>query len=534
MNIFSSPALSGLLGTALVGTVRPAAGMAQAFSGSQEAPARLVAELLTDADDLALPLLRAAGVAALCARAGVRPAAMNDAPPDPAADESRPEAEGAALSAHLERALSGNAPLRLPMEACRRLHSAGLRLPAALLPAALDAGRRSTALRPALEPVLGERGRWLAALNAEWRYACGTQAQAPREQRWQEGSAEQRRAVLREEREEDPVAARERLTRELPELAAKERAELLPVLMTGLCADDEPLLAGLLKDRSREVRQAALRLLLCLPGSAHSRRITDRLAPLLAQERVLLVRRRWTLDAPAAACADWKDDGLEAERPKQESLGERAWWLFQLVRQTPPGWWTQHTGMAPAELLAWAAKTDWREALLRGWRDAVFATGDAEWCEAVLEAGKGPAWGGNTASLLALLPLPRRERHWTRQLAECAGQPERFRALAQQLLAACPAGEGLSAEFSIALASALRQLAESGALAQDWYLRSLLPELGCLLHPAALAGLAPEALRPRQPDVPPALLEALSQIEQVLAARRAFHALPSSSTVTPS
>lgn len=45
------------------------------------------------------------------------------------------------------------------------------RLPARFLPALLESAMRHATLRPALLPVLGERGRWLAALREDWAWA---------------------------------------------------------------------------------------------------------------------------------------------------------------------------------------------------------------------------------------------------------------------------------------------------------------------------------------------------------------------------
>jgi hypothetical protein len=83
------------------------------------------------------------------------------------------------------------------------LDQAGQRLPYALLVERLNEGRRSVELRTWLTPVLGERGRWLAGLNPQWSYASGVQETANAELIWQEGSIEQRVALLHSERETD-------------------------------------------------------------------------------------------------------------------------------------------------------------------------------------------------------------------------------------------------------------------------------------------------------------------------------------------
>ena len=61
-------------------------------------------------------------------------------------------------------------------------------------------------------------------------------------------------------------------------------------------------------------------------------------------------------DAPRAADPEWSSAAIDVARPQNDALGERAWWLYQLVRQVPLRWWCEHTGMDAAALLAWAAK----------------------------------------------------------------------------------------------------------------------------------------------------------------------------------
>src|SRR5436190_1181360 len=76
---------------------------------------------------------------------------------------------------------------------------------------ALAAGTRSVALRPALLAVIGERGRWLARWNHDWRWAAEALPEladgvpADTETIWQEGTAAQRLAILRLVRGEDAV-----------------------------------------------------------------------------------------------------------------------------------------------------------------------------------------------------------------------------------------------------------------------------------------------------------------------------------------
>jgi hypothetical protein len=502
---------NSLLQTALVGTARqpvsPAEGMAGEFAGLLQA---------IQAAEAQGQLLRAAGAVAIGRRAGFVAPSLSPAETPVAAADERPALEDPALQAAIADALASG-PLRLQHEGLAVLAAAGLRLPHSLLPAALDAGRRAVDLRPAVIPALGERGLWLAAINDEWRYAVGASELADAQTRWDEGSLEQRRAVLAEQRRIDPAAARERLAAELPQLPAKERAALLGALAQNIGPDDEALLDAQLKDRARDVRQAAVELLQRLPASAHVQRIEAFLAPLLSQEG-----GAWQLKAPDAADPRWKDDAVDAARPTHESLGERAWWLYQLVRQAPLAWWTTRTGMAPAALLDWAAKGDWKDALLRGWNDAIVATPDFDWCDAMLDRVRAQrAWVGQ---LLALLPRERRERHWLRELGESGNGVQEVVAFAEQ---ACAPGETPSAELSLKLASALRTRVERGDLANDYVLRQVLGDAAALLDASALHLLAD---LPRAAEESPGLANALSDTARIVRARQLFSTLRSQPT----
>ena len=507
-----SSAWTALLPAATVGTDRQ--------PGPWPLPPGDIGALARQAAEGAEPatgLLRAAAVLATCALAGAQGAAWAEPLPAAAPNDTLPAlALGPAFGALTQVLFDG--PLRLRHEALLILARAGLRLPENLLPQALELGRRAIALRTPLLAVIGERGLWLAAQRADWAYAAGTSEATNNDAAaWTDGTLEQRRAWFTLARQADPAAARERLKAALPELPARERADLVTALATGLGPDDEALLDPLRGDRSREVRQAALQLLLRLPEAAHPHRAAARLAPLLTFERGLL-RKRWVIDAPTAPGSDWKADQLDATRPQQHSLGERAWWLYQLVGQTPLTWWSTHTGMTPAELLAWAAGTDWTEALLRGWAEVLFAAPDDAWCDALLDRWP-PSLREDPARVLGLLAPAARDRHLL-GYARSGSQPAAT--VLSHALNACPPGQAMSAELSGLLARALQAQVRDGALNTDYGLRGSLTEFACAAHADSLETLA--AL-PRRADETPSCAEALLTVERILSARRALHTL---------
>ena len=520
---------NALLQAALVGSERPWILPALAHdTAPEEGATDPVAHMLRDAHTQSAPdtpglLLRLAGAKAVCQRAGWTAPATSLAPTASAAPESRTSAN-AAWSQLLSQAVTLG-PQRLQHQVLFAMDTAGLRALPALLPALLHAGRQSVALRTHLLPVLGERGRWLAQQNPEWAYACGAQEQADTQTHWAHGSLEQRCAVLRTERASAPTAARERLQVDWENLAAKDRAALIATLHVGLCADDEVFLTPQLKDRAIDVRRTAADLLAALPSSAYSRRMVARMQALVLSEQAEpgLVGRllgsvlsksepRWTVQAPDKAEADWKADQLEPERPKYEPLGERAWWLFQLTSRTPLAWWTQHTGLAPAGVLALAKAGDWNDALLRGWHHAMLWQPDAAWAQALLDSAPAARWDGRS-SLLALLAPQQREQYHLAQLAASTNLHD----VAVSCLDGCAPHAHLGQAVSERLAQLLRQHIDQGALVNDYSLRNQLPDLACALHPQALSRLTN---LPRSAEETTSLSEALTLLEQVLHSRQ--------------
>ncbi len=474
-------------------------------------------------EDGALGFSRGVGVLAACSLAAVSLGAPQSAHPAPAPADSRMLHREHPWTRALQDAFTAAAmtqgfETRLQYEACVRLAAADVCLPARLLPAALEAGRRSVALRTALLPVLGARGRWLAQYNPSWKYAAASADAAstdagPDAAVWQNGSHIDRLAYFRALRARDAAAAAELLRAGLGELPAKERIEFVGALETQLAAGDQSLLELLLKDRSRELRAMAARMLACLARSAHAQQLTAWLTPRVTSERKLFVTR-WLCEAPEQADPAWAAAAIEVKRPASESLGERAWWLYQLVRQVPLSWWCQHTGMSASELVAWSSKTDWTAALLRAWVERA-GREDIEWIAALL-AHKSREVQWRSAELLALLPLHLRERYWPDQLPALVDA-----GVIADVIGSCALGETLSLNYSRALYTSLVEAFSQDRLRHDYGQRATVLELAALLHPESLRGATPVV---RALDETPAMSECALAFDRIVRVRLALHA----------
>ncbi|MGZ3667706.1 MAG: DUF5691 domain-containing protein [Ktedonobacterales bacterium] len=357
------------MATALVGTAqRP---NAETSTGT---PLDAVTSALA-AGEAEWALLLRAGAWAVYTQAGY--VAERECPAlEPAADETMAAcSQGAAML--LDGLLKDGLSQLLP-EALERLRRAGLRLPHEILPAALAV--RDEGQRAALLPVLGERGRWLSRFNPAWSWvgellpvADGSMP-ANAEDIWQEGTTAQRVAILQRLRSSDTAQAREWLEGVWKQEKADVRAELLGTFDVGLSADDGAFLEQALGDRSANVRGLAARLLARIPSSGFAARMRERADGMIMQNA-----RNQHIDAepPETLPKEWQDDGIVAKPPS--GVGERAYWLTQVLALVPPAHWEERFGMAPEQIVAAAAKSEWEGQMVHGWAQATILHNATPW-----------------------------------------------------------------------------------------------------------------------------------------------------------
>lgn len=435
--------------------------------------------------DKEISVLRYAGSLALCAAAGYQPAIAEEMPPAHCPREEKAVVDASQLLSTLQQIVDdGPDPLR--REAFSLMASKGYCLAPGLLPKTLSLGQKNHELRPAILAVLGQRGQWLASLNPAWGYAIGGDPVTDDLTLWEHGSQEQRKQLLGKLRDSDPDQARSLLQDGFAQLDARERAGLLETMKAGLTLQDEDFLEALLTDRSKEVRQRAASLLADLPGSRYGMRMAGRMAACLGEERKLLRTVR-TLEAPGSFGADWKNDALEEARPKNESLGDRAWWLYQIARNLPLAWWQETTGLSPADLIKWVRGNDWQASILRAWSDALQRTPEALWVEEFLNQGKSLDLPLNTVDLLALLPVRERERHWLSMLDHETKIGTRVQVLIDVLEAFAECQESPSEAFSHRILAEIHQLVDRPASGGLYEISRALPGFVCLVPPACLA-----------------------------------------------
>ena len=433
-----------------------------------------------------LRVLRAAGILAICGDTGFQPPERDADLPEACPANTWPCVSDADLVSALSQIFDAGLE-RLCEEALQTLAKQSASLPHGLLPRALSLGQKNPSLRPALLAVLDQRGRWLASHNPEWAYVTALAAadQSLDMTRWTDGTLEERTQLLARLRSTDPDQARQLLQTEFDQFDARERTRLLAQMPLGLAAADEDFLEAALQDRSKDVRHLAADLLARLPNSRYRARMVERLVPCLEQKRKLF-RHAWTLEPPAAFGADWKNDALEASRAKGESLGERAWWLYQIARAVPLAWWPQHMGLSPAELTKWAKDTDWAEALFRAWSEALVRQPDTDWARAFLAHAPLDGLTIDQFDLLACLPIAEREQYWQHMLDYRQIPIIRGDILARIVQDCLAHGATLSETFACHVLKLVRNALPTGMGRWDHLAREALPEFVCLIPPSCL------------------------------------------------
>lgn len=349
--------MDDLLKVAVAGTARSGGGFVSLASQIDRAVAQL------DAHGAERRLLLTAGANAIRQRAGVLPlahAGATDVAGEEAWDIAPPR-----VALLLGELLSGRAIDVLP-EAFERLRRARLLVPPAILPAALDAGSRSKAIRPALLTVAGQRGRWLARQNKDWSWATASghdDLAANADTIWQEGKQAERLAVLRHVRSSDPARALAMLETTWKRERATFRAEAVDALGVNLSVSDQLFLEAALYDKAEPVRERAGALLVRIPGSQQARDALSRAAPLIGKRLGFQIVVR---------------------PPDGSSDSERAIAMTEAIGNVPPSYWATQLGKKPDDLVKTIARDrDWGFAILDGWTRATLAFADAEWAAAL-------------------------------------------------------------------------------------------------------------------------------------------------------
>ncbi|MGB8699433.1 MAG: DUF5691 domain-containing protein, partial [Thermosynechococcaceae cyanobacterium] len=175
----------------------------------------------------------------------------------------------------LKQVLGGEFREALP-EFVDLLRQNGQWIPPQYLPQLLDWGCKKPEEQPLVKAIMGQRGDWLARQNPQWAYAIATPSSTHAvdySMLWETGDRTTRLNLLKEWRQSDPDRAREQVAATWKQESAKDRTAFLGCFAQGLSLADEAFLEGVLGDRSKDVRAAAMDCLSMLTASQFSQQM---------------------------------------------------------------------------------------------------------------------------------------------------------------------------------------------------------------------------------------------------------------------
>lgn len=206
---------------------------------------------LAPGTDPSRALLQQAMLASILILTGPQPAPYDGPLPEPRPADDRPLIPG---PAQLRLRTMLDARSKDLVEWLTAVSSRGRRVPMSAMPGLLEAARADVSIRSALAEVLGERGRWLARQNPAWRYLLREPVGPLRPEDWDGPDPDARIAYANGLYAADPAAARELLRNSWPTLTAATKVHLLGVVERYGTKADQPFVAGLSQDSSKQVR----------------------------------------------------------------------------------------------------------------------------------------------------------------------------------------------------------------------------------------------------------------------------------------
>ncbi len=334
-------------------------------------------------------LLSVAAAASLYGRVGRKPSVDPSPAPEPCPPDDLPECLPAQAK-RLRRMLKNEFWQHLNVWT-ELLATSGRRVPADVLVNVLERLENQQIDAEFSGRILGRRGRWLAAKHPKWKKYAGVEPEDDPQRVWETGSLHERLNVLKPLRLSDPERCRELVVSTFATEPADTRAELLRQFTSGLSMDDEPFLEAALDDRGKEVRGEAAEILKKLPESRLCHRMIERCRGLLSWKRGMLGLGHGSLvvEPPAACDKAMLRDGVAIKSPFT-NLGERAWWLKEIVSATPPEAIAKMLGVSPSEIVEASLKTEWKLALWFAWSVSAIRHGDGDWAEQLFDQDPHP------------------------------------------------------------------------------------------------------------------------------------------------
>lgn len=251
--------------------------------------------------------------------------------------------------------------------------------PPTLIPALLTVGVQQKKLQWLIAQCCGKRGEWLAGFNHAWNYS----SHQTDEELWQTGTLEQRKEVLKQTRNNDPVKGREWIQSTWAQEDANTKTALIDIMEDDVCESDITFLESLSTEKSKKVKDAAMRLLKRIPGSSVLQLYQDLLKQSVStkKEKTLLGMMNKTViqfQLPDNVPEEVFKSGIE-KLSSNKNISDESFIFYQLISYTPVVFWEQHFACSSSEVIELFKRSEEGKQMLPAVGLAVGRFGNASW-----------------------------------------------------------------------------------------------------------------------------------------------------------
>jgi len=247
-----------------------------------------------------------------------------------------------------------------------------------------------------LRPLIGPRGQWLLQQNPDWHELAELE---PAEE-WGEADTEQQLMMLRYLRRRQAEEALLPLQEIWPAKHYTDKKRLLEALEEGLGEADIDFLENARQDRRKEVRQAAIRLMVLIPSSSVQQELFAAAQQLLSLDG----KGHLQLDYPKALPQELKQMGIGKRNKPAYAGGQAAIWAYEILSKIPPKHWESHFKRSTLDCMRLFLRGNRQRLLTDAVVNAALLHHDHRWVEVILRhwwrTGQDKQWNSALGKML--------------------------------------------------------------------------------------------------------------------------------------
>lgn len=276
------------------------------------------------------------------------------------------------------------------------LEQGNWRVPPEQLPTLFTYALKQPQFWQRLRPLIGPRGQWLLQQNPDWHPL----AEQPPAEDWHEQDIGQQLMMLRYLRRREPEQALPPLRAVWPDQNYADKKRLLEELQEGLSEKDLPFLEEARNDRRKEVRQAAMHLLLLIPSSTVQQELFANAQQLLSMDS----KGQLQVDYPASLTQELKQLGIGKRNKPAYAGGQPATWAYEVLSKVPPKHWESHFKRPTLDCMRLFLRGNRQRLLTDAVANAALLHQDHRWVEAILRhwwrTGQENHWNSTLGKIL--------------------------------------------------------------------------------------------------------------------------------------